>query len=57
MLQNIKELPHEDLIPNIVAKGEAVDKLAKLDDVLRMERELKMVDPNFKGFYILIHKE
>ena len=38
---NSKELPHEDLIPNIVAEGEAADKLSKLDDVLRVEKELK----------------
>ncbi len=32
-----KELPDEDFIPNIFVVGEATDKLAKLDDVLRVE--------------------
>lgn len=49
---NTKELPHEDLIPNIVVEGEVADKLAMFDDVLRVEREMKKVDPNFKGFYM-----
>ena len=53
VLPSTKELPHEDVIPNIVAEREAVDKLAKLDDFLRVEREMKRVDPNFKGFYML----
>ena len=35
VLPSIKELPHEDTIPNIVGEGEVADKLAKLDDVLR----------------------
>lgn len=52
VLPNTKELPHEDVIPNIVAKGEATDKLAKLDDVLRVERELKRIDTQFLGFYM-----
>ena len=26
--------------------------MAKLDDILRVEKELKRVDPNFKGFYL-----
>ena len=47
-----KESPHEDVIPNIVAEGEASDKLAKLDDVLRVEREMKRVYSNFRGFYM-----
>lgn len=29
-----------------------MDKLAKFDDVLRVENEMKRVDPNFKGFYM-----
>lgn len=32
-MPNTKELPHEDLIPNIVAEGEVANKLAKFDDV------------------------
>ena len=47
-----KELPHEDVILNIVVEGGAADKLAKLDDVLRVEREMKRIDPNFKEFYL-----
>ena len=49
---NSKELPHKDVIPNIVAKGEATNKLTKLDDVLRVERELKRIDPQFASFYM-----
>lgn len=52
VLPSCKELPHEDIIPNIVAEGEAADKLSKLDDVLRVEKELKRIDPNFTGFYM-----
>ena len=50
VLPSTKELPHEDVIPNIVAEGEAVDTLAKLDDFLRVERELKKAGPQFMGF-------
>ena len=52
MLPNIKELPHEDFIPNIIIEGEATNKHEKMDDILRVERELKRVDPNFMGFYM-----
>lgn len=52
VLPSTKELPHEDLIPNIVPEGEAADKLSKFDDVLRVERELKRIDPSFKVFYL-----
>ena len=45
VLPNSKELPHEDIIPNIVVEGEAPEKLAKLDDVLRVKKELKRIDP------------
>lgn len=41
VLPNSKELPHEDLVLNIVVEGEVVDKLSKLDDVLWVEKELK----------------
>lgn len=49
---SMKDFPHEDLIPNIIVEGEVADKLSKFDDVLRIDRELKRVDPNFKGFYL-----
>ena len=52
ILPSSKELPHENMIPNIVAEGEAADKLSKLDDVLRVEKELKRIDPNFLKFYM-----
>ena len=52
VLPNSKELPHEDLIPKIVAEGEAADKFSKLNDVLRVEKELKRIDPQFVGFYM-----
>lgn len=52
VLPSSKELPHEDIFPNIVVEGEATDKLSKLDDVLRVEKELKRIDPNFLGFYM-----
>ena len=52
VLPNIRELRHQDVIPNIVAEGEAENKLAKLDDVLRVEKEMKRIDPNFMGFYM-----
>ncbi len=51
VLPNSKELPHQDIIPNIVAKGEVADKLAKLDDVLRVERELKELTPILRFLY------
>lgn len=47
-----KELPHEDVTPNIVAEGEAANKPPKLDDVLRMEREMKRAYPQFMVFYM-----
>ena len=52
MFPNIKELSHESVITNIVLEGEASDKLAKLDDVFRVERKMERIDPNFKGFYM-----
>ena len=52
VLPNTRESPFEDIIPNIVAEGEAADKLAKLEDVLRVERELKRIDPQFPGFHM-----
>ena len=52
VLPSTKEFPHEDVIPKIFVEGEVVDKLAKLDDVLRVERELKRIDPQFLGFYM-----
>ena len=58
VLPNSKEFPHEEIIPNKVEKGEVVDKLAKFDDVLRVEKELKRIDPQFLGFYMdipLVH--
>ena len=57
MLPSTKELPHEDVIPNIVVEGEETDKLAKLDDVLRVEREMKRVDPNFMGYFMGFYME
>ena len=45
VLPSTKELPLEDVIPNIVVEGEVADKIAKLDDVLRVERESKRIDP------------
>lgn len=45
-----KELPHEDFISDIVVEGEEIDKLENFDDVLRVEREMKRINPNFKGF-------
>ena len=38
VLPSTKELPHEDVISNIAVEDEAVDRLPKLDDVLRVER-------------------
>ena len=52
VLPNSKELPHEDIIPNIVAEGEVADKFANLDDVMRVEREFKKIDPQFIEFYM-----
>ena len=52
VLQSTNELPHEDIIPKIVVEGEVASKLAKLDDVLWVERELKRIDPQFVGFYM-----
>ena len=52
VLPNSKEFPLKDIIPNIVAKGEATDKLSKLEDVLRVERELMRIDPQFPGFHM-----
>ena len=52
VLPSTKELPHEDFIPNIGAEGEAANRLAKLDDFLRVERELKRADPQFMEFYM-----
>ena len=52
VLPNSKESPLEDIISNIVAKGEAFDKLSKLQDVLRVEKELKRVDPQFPRFHM-----
>lgn len=49
---NTRESPQEDLITNLLVEGEAIDKLAKFDDVLRVENELKREDPSFKGFYL-----
>ena len=37
VLPSTKEFLHEDLIPNVVAKGEATKKMPKLYDVLRVE--------------------
>ncbi len=50
VLPSTKELPHEDVIPNIVVEGEVASKLANLDDVLRVERGLKRIDPQFWDF-------
>lgn len=55
VLPSKKEFPHEDLILNIVFEGELAEKLSKFDDVLRVERELKRIDPNFKGSYLDFH--
>ena len=52
LLLSTKELPHEDIIPNIVAEGEVADKLAKLEHVIRVEKDLKRIDPQFIGFYM-----
>ena len=52
VLPNSKEFPLEDIIPNIVAEGEAADKLSKLEDVLRVEKELKRINPQFLGFHM-----
>ena len=52
VLPNSKKLHHENIIPNIVAKREAANKLANLDDVLRVERELMRIDPQFSSFYM-----
>ena len=52
VLPSTKELLHEDIIPKTVVEGEETDKLAKLEDVLRVEKELKRIDPQFAGFYI-----
>ena len=52
VLPNSKEFPFEDIISNIVAEGEATDKLSKLEDLLRVERELKRIDPQFSRFHL-----
>ena len=52
ILPSTKELALEDIIPNIVAEGGAADKLAKLEDVLRVEKGLKRIYPQFVGFYM-----
>lgn len=41
VLPSTKELPHEDGVPNIAIEGEAVNRLAKTDDVLMVERGMK----------------
>lgn len=40
------------MIANIVAKGEADERLRKYNDIMRVDRELRRTDPNFKGFYM-----
>ena len=52
ILPNSKEFPLEDIIPNIVAEGEVANKISKLEDVLRVEKELKRIDPQFLGFHM-----
>jgi hypothetical protein len=52
VLSSTKEFPHEDVIRNIVAEGEVVDRLANLDAFLRVERELTRIDPQFLIFYM-----
>lgn len=52
VVPSTKELPHEDIIPNIVVEGEVANKLANLDDFLSVERELKRIDHQFMGFYM-----
>ena len=39
ILPNNKDLPHEDLIENIVVDNEANEILRKYEDILRVERE------------------
>ena len=47
-----KDIPQKYLIANIIATREEDELLRKYEDIMRVNRELKRIDPNFKGLCV-----